>query len=228
MSYNKVTHVMFDMDGLLIDSERLYTVAFQNVVSKYGKNYTWDLKVQLMGKQGRECAEIIIEKLELPLTIDEFISETKKHFEVLFPNVTLMPGAQRLISHLHKKNVPFALATSSSEENSLIKMQHHQDFFQPFTHKVFGTSDPEVKRGKPMPDIFLICASRFPDKPTPQNCLVFEDAPNGVAAGVSAGMQVVMVPDPQMDESLTKEATQVLSSLEDFKPELFGLPPFED
>lgn len=67
-------------------------MAFQNVISKYGKDYTWDMKVQLMGKQGQECAEIIVKALELPLTPNEFISETKKHFEVLFPNVDLMPG----------------------------------------------------------------------------------------------------------------------------------------
>lgn len=82
-------------------------------------------------------------------------------------------GAKRLIEHLHKSNVPFALATSSSEENSHLKMQKHQDFFSLFNHKVFGTSDPEVKRGKPMPDIFLICASRFPDNPAPENVCTY-------------------------------------------------------
>jgi pseudouridine 5'-phosphatase len=138
------------------------------------------------------------------------------------------------------------MATSSSYENAMLKMQNHAKFFELFSHKVFGTSDPEVKQGKPMPDIFLICASRFKDLPTPENvietyylklqsvirtffqCLVFEDAPNGVIAGIRADMQVVMVPDPQLDESFTKEATLVLSSLEEFKPELFGLPAFEN
>lgn len=57
---------------------------------------------------------------------------------------------------------------------------------------------------------------------------MFEDAVNGVKAARAAGMQVVMVPDPRVDKSLTEEATIVLQSLEHFKPEVFGLPPFED
>lgn len=130
--------------------------------------------------------------------------------------------------HLHASKVPFALATSSGAEMVELKTTNHRELFSLFNHRVCGSSDKEVKHGKPAPDIFLIAADRFSDKPAPENCLVFEDSPNGVTAGISAGMQVVMVPDPRLSADRCAHATQVMKSLEDFKPELYGLPPFSN
>lgn len=129
-------------------------------------------------------------------------------------------------------------------------MSKHQELFSLFHHKVMGTTDPDVKIGKPAPDIFLVAARRFPNPPKPSDvrwpnrncsklvfskfvniipqCLVFEDAPNGVRAACLADMQSVMVPDVHVSEELRKEATLVIGSLEQFEPELFGLPPFSD
>ncbi|XP_013139625.1 PREDICTED: pseudouridine-5'-phosphatase-like [Papilio polytes] len=228
MVFNPVTHVLFDMDGLILNTEKLYTVAFQNVVSRYGKEFTFEMKLKLMGTQAHEAAQMLITALDLPMTVDEFITETKKQFQILFPDTELMPGAKRLIEHFHKQNIPIGLATSSSEEGYHLKVdKHHSALFSLFPHKTFGSSDPEVKRGKPYPDIFLVAAAKFPDVPKPEQCLVFEDAINGVKAARAAGMQVVMVPDPRMDRNLTKEANLVINSLEDFQPQLFGLPPYE-
>ncbi|XP_023940228.2 pseudouridine-5'-phosphatase [Bicyclus anynana] len=228
-NYSQVTHVLFDMDGLLLNTEDLYTVAFQNVVSRYGKDYTFDIKLKIMGCQAQESAKVVVNALELPITAEEFMKETKGQFEVLFPDSELMPGARRLIEHFHKNKVPIALATSSAETAYHMKVdKHHKELFDLFDHKTFGSSDPSVKRGKPHPDIFLVAAAKFSDNPKPEQCLVFEDAVNGVKAARAAGMQVVMVPDPRVDKSLTEEATIVLKSLEEFDPKLFGLPPFEN
>ena len=81
-------------------------------------------------------------------------------------------GAERLLRHLHSKGVHIALATSSSRENYELKTTHHGNVFQLFKHIVTGSSDPEVKAGKPAPDIFLICASRFPE-PAPHPSQVY-------------------------------------------------------
>lgn len=117
-----------------------------------------------------------------------------------------------------------------------------------FDHIVLGASDLEVKNGKPAPDIFLVAASRFENVPRPENvrenrklqvpkifknvsfpqCLVFEDSPSGVQAAVSAGMQVVAIPDHRTCKSKVKSASKVLKTLNHFQPEDFGLPPFDE
>ncbi|XP_049884944.1 pseudouridine-5'-phosphatase-like [Pectinophora gossypiella] len=228
MTLQPVTHVLFDMDGLILNTEDLYTIGFQQVASRYGKEFTFALKCQIMGQQSREFAASIIQGLDLPMTVDEFLAETRKIFNELFPQCQLMPGVEKLIRHLHTHNVPIGLATSSSKETYDLKVSKHLDFFELLPYKTWGSSDPDVNRGKPYPDIFLVAAAKFPDRPAPEKCLVFEDSLNGVRAAKAAGMQVVMVPDRRLDRNLTADATLVLDSIEQFKPELFGLPLYDD
>ncbi|RUS73163.1 hypothetical protein EGW08_019072 [Elysia chlorotica] len=222
-----ITHVIFDVDGLIVDTERCYTETISEICQRYGKTFTWEIKAKQMGQKEAVSAKIAIDELGLPLTVDEYLTEVRAKLEEKLPHAQLLPGAEKLIRHLHKQKIPIAVATGSDKWGFAKKTAPHAELFSLFHHAVCASDDPDVKHGKPEPDCFLVCAERFPDQPKADKVLVLEDAPNGVEAGIKAGMHVVWVPDPRADQSgLSGKVDQILESLEQFVPEKFGLPPY--
>jgi len=224
--YRKATHVIFDMDGLLIDSEKWYTVAIGNVVKRHGGELTWEIKESMMGLTARESAATAIRRTGINITVEQYLEEIEEEYPKVFTQVSLMPGVERFVKHMHANGIPMAVATSSKTSSFKLKTARFREFFDTyFHHIVLASDDPEVTRSKPDPQTYLVCASRFNPAPAPANCLAFEDSPMGVKSAMSAGMQCVMIPDPRSDVSQVN-ATIIIPSMKDIKPELFGLPPF--
>lgn len=229
MAFKPVTHCIFDFDGLLVDTERLYFKIIDDVLKEFGHRYTVEIKLMVLGCTRKDCARIVIDHCHLNITVDEFLRRMEARCIDMLPKCQLLPGAERLVRHLVKNQIPIAIGTSSSLEALELKTRHHGEFMMSFSHLVSATDDPEVAAGKPAPDVFLVCAKRFDRPPEADKVLVFEDAPNGVRAALAAGMQAIMVPDPAVvTQEQRKEATLCLDSLEQFAPDQFGLPPYDD
>lgn len=215
-----VRQVLFDMDGLLLDTESIYTAVTQQVVGRFGKVFDWSVKANMIGRDSRESSRYLVEALELPISAEEYLVERDGLLREAFPRAEAMPGAERLVRRLSAAGIPIAVATSSHLDLFELKTRRHRHWFSLFDTVVTG-DHPQVTRAKPAPDIFLVAAANLGGEPA--RTLVFEDAPSGLAAGNSAGMRVIAVPDPNMDRARYAGAVEILGSLEEFDPARYGI-----
>jgi len=213
---------LFDLDGVLLDTERLYTSATQAIVGRFGKTFSWDLKRHTMGRDALESAAFLLRALDIPMRPDDFLRERAPILEDLFAGCEAREGARDFVIRSHDAGVPMAVATSTARPLFELKTRHH-DFFERFAHVVCG-DDARVSAKKPAPDIFLAAASGLGVEPG--GCVVFEDSLAGVEAARRAGMRVVALPDPALDVGEFRAADRIAAAFADLDiEELFAAFP---
>ncbi|KAK0505117.1 HAD-like domain-containing protein [Armillaria luteobubalina] len=248
MATTTVEYVLFDLDGLMIDTERIHTQVTNQILAQHGEEMTWEIKAGCMGKPERASAEYLLSFFpSISLSVDSYIQQKNILQDKLFPSVPLVPGVHKLVQHLRKHGVPIAVATSSGRVRYEKKIGHLSEVFDCFEGNIVCADDERWEgigmKAKPAPDIFLVAArellGRDVGAPGPvsedQNLerkrgLVFEDGFAGVQAGKRAGMNVVWVPDSNLlgvEYNVDEKADVTLRSIDDFIPEQWGLPPYD-
>jgi len=202
--------VIFDMDGLLLDSEPLYRVTWQTAAAELGCPIDDEFYAQFVGRGNEEAERILHDHFGDALPLDEFRLRWRRDFDERLDRAPLArkPGASELLDFLDAAAIPKALATSSPRS---IALRCLGDLATRFAALAFGD---EVAHSKPSPDLFLLTAQRLGIAPS--QCLVLEDSEAGVRAARAAGMEVIMVPDLiEPSEEIAKMALQVCKSLND-------------
>ena len=211
--------VIYDLDGVLLETEHFYTQVTRDIVAAYGKTFDWSVKSNMIGRPSRESALYLVDALSLPISADDYLAMREKALAVLFPAASEKAGAEAFTRRLHERGVQQAVATSSEQKLFDLKTQRHGAWFALFSVTVTG-DDPRVRHGKPAPDIFLVAADALGI--APGDCVVFEDSPVGVAAARSAAMQVIALPDPAMDRAKFLDADLVVEDFRSLAPEDLG------
>jgi len=182
--------VIFDLDGLLVNTEDLYDTVGDELLQARGKEFTPELKRAMIGLPGPVAFQVMIDAHQLDCSIDQLTAETKIIFDRILPSqLAPMPGAAELLAKLHAAKMPLAIATSSDRPMAerVLRQVGFFDYFR------FLMTAADVAQGKPHPDIYLAASAKLQFEPA--EILVFEDSQTGCKAAVSAGTNVVATPN---------------------------------
>jgi HAD superfamily hydrolase (TIGR01509 family) len=208
--------VVFDLDGLMFNTEDLYQEVGGVLLRRRGHEFSAELLDRMMGRPGRKALEIMIEFHGLEATVEQLLTETDEVFpRILDARLALMPGLQELLAALEAAGVPKAIATSSRRHFVTDVLGR----FQLAPRFQFILSAEDVVEGKPHPEIYLTAARKFGLRPA--EVVVLEDSENGCKAAVAAGTIAVAVPGGHSLRHNFTGARLVAESLAD--PRLYEL-----
>src|SRR5258708_29743730 len=196
-----VEAVIFDMDGLLIDTEAVYIKAYQMGAAIMGVELPLAFGHSRIGTPSPECDRMIQEFFGSAFRLADFNGHVDGHAaRLLEVGVPVKPGAVELLAFLGERGLPLAVATSSSRRTT----ERHLGRAGLLGHFRALATRADVVRGKPHPDIHLEAARRL--GVAPARCLAFEDSNTGLSAAHAAGTMAIMVPDlaPPTDEVRAK------------------------
>ena len=201
---------IFDMDGLLIDSEPFWRKSHMEVLSQYGFVVTEDDVRAAAGKRTADQVALWHERFQWEQPTNEVMTGTivQNVARLIHLNGTALPGVYDVIDILKQHNIPMAVASSSAADliDVVLKRLDIQKYME------FAHSAEHEANGKPFPDVFLSTAKRL--GVAVANCVVFEDSLNGVKAAKAAGMKCVAVPEQPHDHAQFYEADLIVTSLE--------------
>lgn len=200
--------VIFDLDGLMVDSEPLAKEAWRAFLAGYGHTLDGEMVNAMLGLRLMDTSRLVKERFDLPLTVEQIASQRSELFLAsLAGNLQPMPGLIKLLKAVDGRGLRRAVATSSP------------GFYAPVALREIGAADgfealitgDMVSRGKPAPDIYLATAAALALPPAA--CLALEDSPGGVVAAKAAGMRCVAVPNELSVGLDLSGADEILSSL---------------
>ena len=203
--------VLFDMDGLMVDTESLATEAFIHSAKKQGYDMTKEETLLVLGFTTKSIYEFWENYFKnSDVSGKQLVDDHYKYIEnILFTTgPRKMPYIEELLKYLKDSNYKVAVASSSNMNHIINNMEKTglKKYIDEFA------SGAEVKNGKPAPDVFLLAAKRLGVKP--EECLVLEDSKAGVMAGSSAGAKVIMIPDMfKPDEVCKEKAYRIVNNL---------------
>ena len=180
---------LFDLDGVLIDSEPLHGQAWKETAALFDLNLTYRQLKLLRGKRRIDCANELVELIPNKVEIEDVLRLHKPISKRLILTAQAMPGSESLVKTCHQNNIPMALVTSSSSESLKNKTAHHK-WINLFSIQVLG-DDKLLEKGKPAPDPYLLAAEKL--NIAPQECWAVEDSISGVSSALKAGCFVLFL-----------------------------------
>jgi HAD superfamily hydrolase (TIGR01509 family) len=208
--------VIFDLDGVLLDSEQIWDAAREEVARERGGRWSERAQRDMMGMSSREWSRYMHDVVGLSESPEEINAEVVRRLEARYRDqLPLLPGSREAVERLARP-WPLGLASSSNREliDLALELMGVRQLFRA------TVSSEEVARGKPAPDVYLEAASRLRVEPT--HAAAIEDSHNGILAAKAAGMRVLAIPNRQFppDEEALEQADVVLEKLEELAPEM--------